>query len=62
MTEREGQLRIREEAVAGLELKSSQHEGGWQQVQARWAAEKQQAESIIRDLLKQLDEADEDPT
>ena len=31
-------------------------ESHWRQMQTRWAAEKQQAELIIRDLLKQLGE------
>ena len=62
VTEREGQLRIREEAVAGTELQSGQDEGGWRHVQARWTAEKQQAELIIRDLLRQLDAAGDEPS
>jgi len=32
-------------------------ESRWEQMQTRWAAEKQQAERIIRDLLKQLGES-----
>tara|TARA_B100000029_G_scaffold17951_1_gene18248 strand:+ start:6775 stop:8439 length:1665 start_codon:yes stop_codon:yes gene_type:complete len=56
LTERDRDLRAREEELRRQATGLPDGETRWQQMQTRWAAEKQQAETIIRDLLKQLGE------
>ena len=56
LTERDRDLRAREEELRRQATELPDGETRWQQMQTRWTAEKQQAETIIRDLLKQLGE------
>ncbi|MDP7277746.1 MAG: hypothetical protein QF363_19860 [Planctomycetaceae bacterium] len=54
LTIREQRLQEHSEAIEQKTAEGSGSESDWQQLQERWRAEKQQAELIIRDLLKQL--------
>ena len=56
LTERDRDLHAREEELGRQAAELPDGETRWQQMQTRWTAEKQQAETIIRDLLKQLGE------
>ena len=55
---REQAIRDKEEELRRQIAEVPDAESQWQEMQARWTAEKQQAELIIRDLLKQLGESE----
>ena len=56
LVEQEQAVRAKEDELRRQSAEIPEGESHWLQIQTRWAAEKQQAELIIRDLLKQLGE------
>lgn len=56
--DREQVIREKEEELRRQVAEIPDGESQWQEMQVRWTAEKQQAELIIRDLLKQLGESE----
>jgi len=56
LSERDRELRAKEAELRRQVAEVPDGETRWRQIQTRWTAEKQQAELIIRDLLKQLGE------
>ncbi len=58
LQQREDELRQQAAPVGNSEAADVANPDHWRQMQARWEAEKAQAERIIRDLLKQLGESE----
>ena len=56
--DREQVIREKEEELRRQVAEIPDGESQWQEMQVRWTTEKQQAELIIRDLLKQLGESE----